>query len=323
MKLQAFIGLLACLALTLPGFAQGGLGGFGGVMGRGNDADVSRATNILTPGQLTEYPLTVKEGEVVLAQVETSNFDSALQITDAMGKVLAENDDASPGNQNARLLYRFPKAGEYKLLVRAFKGASGGQFDLLQRRFLPKDLKPGAPFSGASQELTYLRIAAEAGQTLLFQASRGIPGTSVLYSSTGEMIPVSSRPDRQPGLFFRAEKAGDYYLRLSAGVPEGLTMNPMRVLPFQPGGQSAEQVLKPTGGDLWRFSGKAGELVRLSVTTPGNRLVARLRYVPAPGATGNVLPPNLLNDNPKEEGEVAGSSTPGGHLRTGGLSTRR
>ena len=201
------IALVALLGAVVPSFAQGSVmgGGFGGASGRPIDTDLTTATNILTPGQQSEWALTIKDGETIIASATTTNFDPAIQIVDKEGKVLAENDDVRLGVQDALLVYRFAKAGSYKLLVKAFKGAGGGQFKLTLRRFVATDIKVGARTTSppGGKPVQFYRFSAEVGQTILVNNA---PELSV-FSATGESVrlrnPLQERLVRRPLASFR------------------------------------------------------------------------------------------------------------------------
>ncbi|WP_395091051.1 PPC domain-containing protein [Armatimonas sp.] len=283
------IAFVALFGAVLPSFAQGGFGGgsFGGGMGmttgrRGGSGDVTKAVSILTPGQFTEYPLTVKAaGETLIAEVDTTNFDSALQIVDSAGKVLAENDDRREGEQDARLLYRFPAAGAYKLLVRAFKGAAGGQFDLLLRRFTPQELVMGsrAAHAGHLTAPTYFQVALTEPQTLLIQLSGASNPELTIFDPTGEPVAANSRFGDRNRLELRTKVKGSYFLRLETVQPCGIVLDAARVLTHTLAQKSEPQGLKAGGLDLWRFQGKMGQLVRLSTLGEGVALSTNLELM--------------------------------------------
>lgn len=288
-KFVAVLGALVCLLPTAPTSAQGGamLGG-GMAMGRrGALSDVVTVTSILTPGQFTEYPLTVKAGETVIAEVETNNFDSALQLVDAAGKVLGENDDRREGEQDARLLYRFSQPGSYKLLVRAFKGAAGGQFELNLRRFVPQELAVGASAShgGNLTVPSYYAVTLTEPQTLLLRLSGASNPELTVYDPTGEPVPALARFGDRQRLALKAVAPGNYFLRLETVQPCGLKLDVARRLAHTLGQKSEPQVL-PTGGlDLWRFQAEEGQLIQLTAVGESAALHATLEQVLPEGLT--------------------------------------
>jgi hypothetical protein len=287
--------LAICVTLfgaVLPGFAQGGF-----IPGRSGRGDVTRATSILTPGQFTEYPLTIKPGEVIIAEVETSNFDSALQIVDATGKVLAENDDRREGDQNARLLYGFTQAGSYKVVVRAFKGAAGGQFELSLRRFVPQTLALGARGTHPGSPLpTYFQVISPEQQTLLMQLSslsNSEPELTV-FDPTGEPVTTTRRFGESKRQELRTAVQGSYFLRVESSQASTLALDAARVFSHTLAQNSAPQALRAGGLDLWRFQGTKGQLVRLSTLSEGALLSTSLEFI-APKDTPEEARPALLS----------------------------
>ncbi|MCW3051899.1 MAG: bacterial pre-peptidase C-terminal domain protein, partial [Chthonomonadales bacterium] len=211
---RSMVILLGLFALqpTIVGAQQGS----GGVIAEG---DTTSYKHILTPGDRGEWPITIRAGEAVIVSVTSTTFDPAAEIVDAAGKVLAQNDDVHPGDQDALLLYRFTAAGEYKVNVKGFKSAAGGQYTLTVRRFLPTDLRRGernATVLGNSH-LQWHRFSAMANETLVVTTRSAVfnPEPQIV-APNGERIVADARywnGGRAASQVFRAETAGDYYLR--------------------------------------------------------------------------------------------------------------
>lgn len=287
------IAFVVLFGAALPGFSQGGGvggGGFGGggmAGGSSNartpDTDLTTATNILSPGQQSEWALAIKDGETIIASATTTNFDPAIQIVDKDGKLLAENDDVRLGVQDALLVYRFPSAGSYKLLVKAFKGAGGGQFKLTLRRFIATEIKVGARTTSGNEEkrAQFYRFPAEVGQTLLINLPDSHSATSQVFSPTGESLslnePIVGRPST---VSFRAEAKGDYYLRVGAARTYAFTVATARVAPLTLGQPSITRKLGTGGVDIWTFTATAGDFVRLQARAEGRGVEAQLTYIP-------------------------------------------
>jgi hypothetical protein len=94
---------------------------------------------IQKPGDVANYPLTVKAGEKLVMEVMArrlgSPLDSILTLYDAKGNQLAENDDwtdltDSPATHHAdsRILYTFAAAGTYTLRLRDVQGNGGDEY---------------------------------------------------------------------------------------------------------------------------------------------------------------------------------------------------
>jgi hypothetical protein len=159
------------------GFGGGGVAAAQGVdMGERSAADLEsklqryldgdEVKSILTPGEYSEWKLTLKAGQVVIAEARSEAFDPALQIVDKEIKVLRENDDRYPGDQRPLLLWRCPEDGAYALRARCFRDKSGGQIFLRLRVFETLDIVPGKAsekeLDGGARFL--VRIPMKAGQ---------------------------------------------------------------------------------------------------------------------------------------------------------------
>jgi len=285
--------LLALFALW-PGMA-GAQQGSGGVLKEG---DSTSYRHILSPGDRGEWPLTVRAGEAIIVSVTSTSFDPAVEILDAAGRVLAQNDDVHPGDQDALILYRFTTAGEYKVNVKGFKSAAGGQYVLTLRRFLPTDLRRGernATVLG-NTHLQWHRFSAMANETLVVTTRSAVfnPEPQV-FASNGERINADTRSwngGRAATQVFRAEGAGDYYLRVSPnGNDSGgytVTVAAARVAPITLGTATPKRRLEAGGLDLWTFTGKAGELLRVEALTGGPGASVALNFVPPATKEGAV-----------------------------------
>ncbi|HLK58643.1 MAG TPA: PPC domain-containing protein [Chthonomonadaceae bacterium] len=318
---------LALLALLPgPGWAQGGQGGgFGGGRGGGGlpevrEGDIATYKHILTPGDRGEWPLTIKAGETVIVFVTSDTFDPAAEIVDAAGKVLAQNDDVHPGDQDSLILYRFPAAGQYKILVKGFKSVAGGQYSLTLRRFLPTDLRRGernATVLGRNH-LQWHRFSATAGETLVVTGRSAIFNPNMeIYAPNGEQITADRRSlngGRTESSVFRAETKGDYYLRIASGNNTGgyaVTVAAARVAPIAIGAVSPNRHLDAGGLDLWTFNGTAGDLLHVQARAGSTGVSVAIKYLPPAakeGAPADAAPAGedlvRLPSDPKGRGEL-------------------
>jgi serine/threonine protein kinase/Tfp pilus assembly protein PilF len=78
-------------------------------------------------------------GKTYVIDMESKAFDTFLKLQDAKGKLLAENDDISPTNQNSRIRYTAPADGVYRIVATSFEQAGTGPYTLRIREF--KDAK--------------------------------------------------------------------------------------------------------------------------------------------------------------------------------------
>ncbi|HLJ54197.1 MAG TPA: hypothetical protein VKT77_04105 [Chthonomonadaceae bacterium] len=282
--LRAAISLTAVAALSSVADAaigQGGQGGFGGggaLTADAREGDPVSFQHILTPGDSGEWPITARAGETVIVFVASNSFDPAAQIVDAAGKVLAENDDVRPGDQNSLILYRFANAGDYKILVKGFKSAAGGQYTLRLQRFMAIDLRKGER-NAATLGRTgarWHRFSADQFETLVIsvQSATFAPQVEV-YMPTGQIVSLYERQHGSPGharnAILQAPLKGDYYLQVIGRENAGYvaTIATARVAPLAIGVASAARRLDAGGLDLWTFPGKAGDVLRVRAAGAG------------------------------------------------------
>ncbi len=253
------------LLLSTSGFAQqggfggagqagfgGGQGGFGGggMQGGGMNQRIQRTTdniqsqiatyldgdevrNILTPGEYSEWPLKLKQGQVVIAEARSDAFDPALEVVDEKNKVLASNDDRFPGDQRPLLLWRCEKAGSYAIHARCFHDKSGGQVFLRLKIYdsIDAGAKSEAPQVVEHPSKYLVRVPMKAGQieTVSLRSSeseQGFPGYSnVTISPTGLPDAGLAQPLAAvaPGVVM-APVDGDYY-----EVVNGPSSGPIKV----------------------------------------------------------------------------------------------
>ena len=298
-----FLSVLALLLfhILLPAItgAQGGQTGFGPggrISEAAREGDPASFQHILTPGDRGEWPLTVRAGETAIVFVSSTNFDPAVQIVDAAGKVLVENDDIRPGVQDALALYRFPAAGEFKILVKGFKSAAGGRYTLTLRRFVATDLRKAernVAVLGRSRTHWH-RFSADVGETLVVAARSAVfdPETEI-FGPTGERVEAAVRTTsggRSATSIFRAETKGDYYLRVASARDStagyAVTVATARVTPLVIGAANPMRRMEAGGLDLWTFAAKAGDLIRVHAGSSGANAAAAIRYLPAAKAEG-------------------------------------
>lgn len=291
------------------GFGQGG-GGFGGAAGglqggqggggRQNQYDRSVAgieaaiaryldsdeiKNILTPGEYSEWPLTMKEGQVVIAEARSDAFDPALEVVDGKGNVLATNDDRYPGDQRPLLLWRCEKAGSYSLRGRCFRDKAGGQFFLKSVVYDSMDVKSEPTereVSGDSR--TLLRIPMKRGE--IEQVITGGETERHYYVTLNSRISPIGLPqvDLAQGRLeavadgcLLAPVDGDYYVlaTVSGGRPKGLLRARTRRIDPMKLAAGPQNAKSNTGGPvLWSIPAKNQEMIRATVDLdPGRQLV--------------------------------------------------
>lgn len=176
------IGLATCA--IGQGGQQGGFGGGGG----GNFQGETRAL-ILTPGQVAEWDLKLEPNEYIVARASSQVFDPVIQIRDKDGKVLKENDDVELGEQDAVVSDFFPKGFEGKVIVKCFKEAAGGPFQLNLRRSKGVLMQPGRKTSFPEFD--------DRGGLAIFDMKKG---SQVFVSAMGSSVPLI-QPDGYSNLY--------------------------------------------------------------------------------------------------------------------------
>jgi hypothetical protein len=232
--------------------------------------DGSGVRNILTPGEFSEWPLTLREGQVVIAEAWSDSFDPAIEMT-TQEKVLFSNDDRYPGDQRPLMLWRSGQAGVYALRVRSFRDKAGGPFFLRMRVYDCVDLADGGIDTDVPKDRRFLfRVPMKTGEIkriVIESPDRG----GYAGVSLGPTISPFGLPDIGLANPLRvvvpdavmAPMDGDYYVVGSTaqmGLPK-LRAVVRNVLPLRPAlPEDALPAKIPTNVPaVWAFSVKAGE----------------------------------------------------------------
>ena len=90
---------------------------------------------ILKPGEADIFPIKLKKGESIIAEIRArrlgSELDSFLSITDDKGKIVASNDDQSNATKDSYLAYTATADGNFKIVVRDLLNRGGPGFNYL------------------------------------------------------------------------------------------------------------------------------------------------------------------------------------------------
>jgi hypothetical protein len=193
--MRRFVASVGVLLASAQLFAQGSIGGFGmgGGAGPGGESMMLRKdqksapmhpeyppvpwqtqTMIATAGVGCEWKISVKVGDVLVAEAESEVFDPALKLIDDKGKTMAENDDRKEGDQTPLLVYRFTRDQDVKVIVNSFRAAAGGKFEFRHFIFKSTTAKPGmteleTPKNAVAEKLglvgTLVHFKGEKGKT--------------------------------------------------------------------------------------------------------------------------------------------------------------
>lgn len=285
------------------GFGGGGQGGFGGGGGQGRggggmgagsfsgdtEGDSFSRMHILTPGDHGEWPLKVEAGETIIARASSTNFDPYIQVVNSAGVEVAANDDIREGEQDALVRVTFAKAGDYKVYVKGFKSAGGGQYKFTLRRFTATPVPFGTRVAGTPGRKSYkwYQFVAEKDQTLVVnvRTASAIPALE-LVAPNGESLDVGESAisgGRGERFDFRAREKGTYFLRVASSGrgSEGfaLTVTPARILAIKIGETSAPATLTQGGLDLWTFAGTPGQVIRVEARSSTASVSEMIEYI--------------------------------------------
>jgi hypothetical protein len=182
--------------------------------------------------QTTNAPFTLdlEAGQVVVITTValTDDLDTTLELQDANGTLIAENDDRGDGSTNSQLIFEVAETGSYTVVVSSYDGNDRG--DLLIT--VAVDPNAEVPFNFASIAGTQLAeytgtlddeqpavsfpVELSAGQTLLARgdATSGDLDT-VITLNNPEGFPVVTNDDRGDGslnsaVAYTAQAAGTY-----------------------------------------------------------------------------------------------------------------
>lgn len=181
------------------------------------------------------FPVDLAENDIFVASTFafTEGLDTTLQLVDASGAVIAQNDDRGDGTFNSQLIYQAAGAGRYEVVASTYGGEGVGNFRLSLAidpnaeapfNFASIDGTPIANYQGEINDTTTSRdytVNLAAGQTVLAvsDATSGNLDT-VLRLSAPDGYPVALNDDRGDGSLnsafaFTAREAGAYTLQIS------------------------------------------------------------------------------------------------------------
>lgn len=248
--------------------------------------DTGVVKNILTPGEFSEWTLTLEAGEVVIADARSDAFDPALEIVfienegedDEEIVIHAVNDDRFPGDQRPLIIWRCEKAGVYRLRARCFKDKSGGQFFLRSKTYRSIDLTGGEAnemvLEGEREFL--IKVPMKAGE--IKQVVFELPDDEdYAWARFHNVISPIGLPDiklTQPlnGVLSNALMAavdGDYYVIAgTTGRKDQKVRISTRIVPTVEiakveGSYTAKA--QPNQISLWKFSVKKGDILKVSM----------------------------------------------------------
>lgn len=146
-----------------------------------------------TAAENVAYELELTAGETLEIALSSEDFDPFIEVQDAAGNSLAEDDDSGP-SLNSLLVFTAPEDGVYTLIVRSFGSiAADGAFDLV--------LTPlGAPAPAETEETT--------------EAS-----DSDVLDITNAPVTINITEMPQATILFTVEAGTKYFVKLEATEP--------------------------------------------------------------------------------------------------------
>ncbi len=99
------------------------------------------------------HEITAAAGDVLDVHLTSGSFDAFVEITDASGDVIAEDDDGA-GGTNSRLTLPIRSDGIYTVVVKSFSDSGSGPYTLTVRRDVSGDSNGSDQFEHFSGELT-------------------------------------------------------------------------------------------------------------------------------------------------------------------------
>lgn len=90
-------------------------------------------------GFARDYGIALQEGDQIVIDLKSDEFDTIVTLLAPDGSTVAENDDGPEGSTDSLLFTRITKSGQYVVRVRSFGESSGGRFSLKLTRMQPVD----------------------------------------------------------------------------------------------------------------------------------------------------------------------------------------
>ncbi len=90
-------------------------------------------------GFARDYLVTFEEGEQVVMDLTSEEFDTIITLIAPDGAAVAENDDAPDGSTNSMLFARITRSGSYIIRVSPYAGQGIGSFKLKVTRLQPAE----------------------------------------------------------------------------------------------------------------------------------------------------------------------------------------
>ncbi len=306
-SLLAAVSAVALLS-TGPAWAQSAADARLGDDIRGRLEDGDARTRGSDGYRYDDYRVNLRAGQRLEAQMTSDDFDAYLEVyaEGSLRQSLASDDD-SAGDLNARLRFTAPEAGVYIVRARTFSGIETGDYQLsLKERAAPRMPRPGRIAVGRDETGSLGANSAEDDDgkrydAYAFRASAGERVKIDLESDdfdsflrvgrivNGAFVQMAENDDGGSSLnarlVFTAPQAGEYLIRVTSynGSAEGdyrLSMEqgppaptaaPVTIGEETRGRLNSDSATSDSGApaDLYRFSGRAGQRVAITMKADG------------------------------------------------------
>lgn len=236
---------------------------------------------------VTDYQLFLEEGQSVIVDLMSNDFDTYLEILTADGQSLAWDDDSGDG-LNSRVAFSPAVAGTYTIRVGSFGNeTANGAFTLAVQAASTTQggiITVGESVTTISFGVTEYQLYLEAGQSVRIDLSSGEFDTYVeVYGADGQLL--DSDDDGGDGqdsrLNFTAGTGGTYRIRVrnfsndNANGEFTLSVQGSNVVAQLDGGQLRYGDLinvVPNGAItiVFSFTGAAGDVINISAVSQGS-----------------------------------------------------
>ena len=140
----------------------------------------------LVSGTSDEWYFFGEAGLMVKISMESSAFDSFLELLDPDGYQL-ETDDDSGGDRNSAIEYTLPSDGNYSIKSRSYGDSGEGEYTLLLEEVVPGDDPGEEPTAGGGE--------IEIGETVTATLAEGVEDRWTFFANAGNTLSIGLTSD--------------------------------------------------------------------------------------------------------------------------------
>jgi hypothetical protein len=235
-----------------------------------------------------EWQFYGEAGDTLLIALESTEFDSYLELVDPDGLIVADDDD-SGGDRNAELVYELETTGYFTIIARAYGDTGEGEYALSLEEALAEPTpepteEPGA--GGGEIEIDDVVAGTLVDGTQDLWTFEATAGTTILIELVSEDFDCVLELLDEDGLElaydddsagdgdslienFTIDTSGTYTIVARAYSDSGegdyeLTLLGVEENDIDYGGD-VSGTLAAAGEDFWRFSGASGDTITISL----------------------------------------------------------